>query len=107
MTDMLHSARMHIIGENVAPRSAAQREQERQEIAATLQALKLHYRPDQHEVFSGADEYLSGRIDAVEAMWTHEEKSALWLAIGNHSDALCAWRGLTFWGRMRWLVCGR
>jgi hypothetical protein len=86
--------------------SAQEREQERLAMVATLESLRLHYRPDQCEVFSGADEYLSGRIDALDAMWTHDEKSALWLAIGNHSDALRAFRALTFWGRLRWLVRG-
>jgi hypothetical protein len=108
---------MHIIGENVAPRSAAQREQERQEIAATLQALKLHYRAEIDEVYSGADEYLSSHIselftrmdaaDAARRLWVTEEKSALWLAIGRHDDALAAFRERTFWQRLRWLVTGR
>jgi len=93
--------------------SAGEREQERQHMVATLEALRLHYRPDENEVFSGADEYLAGlisqlfaRMEAVEAtrrLWVDDEKPAIWMSIGNHSDALREFRALTFWQRVRWL----
>jgi hypothetical protein len=89
--------------------SAQEREQERLAMVATLESLRLHYRAELDEVYSGADEQLGRRITTLESdrgRWTEDQKSAVAIAIGNHSDALRAWRALTFWGRLRWLVRG-
>ena len=60
--------------------SAPEREQERLAMVATLESLRLHYRPDMNEVFSGADEAV-GRIDAL-AMCARRAVGR-WLAIGE------------------------
>jgi hypothetical protein len=93
--------------------SAAEREQERQQIVLTIESLKLRWHPDAGELFSGADEAIERRIGALHRLIDDRTRD-----IGGHLGDLMSHREahgarldalerMTFWQRLRWLATGR